>query len=71
MSNNNPNGNPKPSSDSLSSVGLGLRFASKAGFAVSADYGRIMSGSLLPYAPNSGIPQTGDSKFHINFSARF
>ena len=71
LSNNNPNGNPKPSSDSLSSVGLGLRFASKAGFAVSADYGRIISGSLLPFTPNSGIPQTGDSKFHINFSARF
>jgi hemolysin activation/secretion protein len=71
LSNNNPNGNPKPSSDSLSSVGLGLRFSSKAGFAVSADYGRIISGSLLPFVPNSGIPQTGDSKFHINFSARF
>ena len=75
LSNNNPNGNPKPSSDSLSSVGLGLRYSSnevsKAGFAVSADYGRIISGSLLPFVPNSGIPQTGDSKFHINFSARF
>ena len=71
LNNNNPNGNPKPSSDSLSSVGLGLRFSSKAGFAVSADYGRIMGGSLLPFVPNSGIPQSGDSKFHINFSARF
>ncbi len=71
LSNNNSNGNPKPSSDSLSSVGLGLRFSSKSGFAVSADYGRIISGSLLPFVPNSGIPQTGDSKFHINFSARF
>ncbi len=75
LSNNNPNGNPKPSSDSLSSVGLGLRYAStdasKAGFAVSADYGRIISGSLLPFVPNSSIPQTGDSKFQINFSARF
>ena len=75
LSNNNPNGNPKPSSDSLSSVGLGLRYSSnevsKAGFAVSADYGRIISGSLLPFVPNSGIPQAGDSKFHINFSARF
>ena len=75
LSNNNPNGNPKPSNDSLSSVGLGLRYASKdaskAGFAVSADYGRIVGGSLLPFVANSGIPQTGDSKFHINFSARF
>ena len=71
LTNNNPNGNPKPSNDSLSSVGLGLRFSSKAGYAVSADYGRIIGGSLLPFVPNSGIPQTGDSKFHINFSARF
>ena len=71
LSNHNPNGNPKPSSDSLSSVGLGLRFSSQSGFTVSADYGRIISGSLLPFVPNSGIPLTGDVKFHINFSARF
>lgn len=71
LTNNNPNGNPKPSNDSLSSVVLGLRFSSKAGFALSADYGRIMGGSLLPFVPNSGILQSGHSKFHINFSARF
>ncbi len=71
LANNNPNGNPKPANDSLSSVGLGLRFASSAGFVISADYGRIFGGTQLPFVPNSGLPQTGDQKLHLNFSARF
>ncbi len=71
LSNVNPNGNPKPANDSVSSAGLGLRFSSPAGYAISADYGRVVGGSQLPYVPNSGIPQSGDHKFHINFSARF
>ena len=71
LANNNPNGNPKPASDSLSSVGLGLRYSSPAGYVFSADYGRIVGGSQLPFVPNSGIPQSGDQKFHINFTARF
>lgn len=71
LANNNPNGNPKPASDSLSSVGLGLRYNSGSGYALSVDYGRIVGGSLLPFVPNSGIPQSGDQKFHINFTARF
>ena len=71
LSNNNPNGNPKPANDSLASVGLGLRYASPAGFALSAEYGRIVSGSSLPFVSGSGIPQNGDQKLHVNFSARF
>jgi hemolysin activation/secretion protein len=71
LANNNANGNPKPTSDRLASVGLGLRYNHPAGFALSADYGRVVTGSVLPFAPNSGIPQNGDQKFHINFSARF
>ncbi len=71
LSNNNANGNPKPSNDSLASVGLGLRYASPVGYALSAEYGRIVSGSSLPFAPGSGIPQSGDQKLHFNFSARF
>jgi hemolysin activation/secretion protein len=71
LSNVNPNGNPKPASDSVSSAGLGLRFSSPAGYAISADYGRVINGSQLPFVANSGIPQSGDNKFHINFSARF
>ena len=71
LANNNPNGNPKPTRDSLAGAGIGLRFYSTAGYSVTADYGRIISGSQLPFAVGSGIPQTGDEKFHINFSARF
>ena len=71
LSNNNPNGLNKPVSDSLASVGLGLRFASPAGFVLSVDYGRVMTGSVVPFVPNSGIPQSGDHKLHLNFSARF
>lgn len=69
--NNNPNGNPKPANDSLHSVGLGLRYSSPAGFAVSADFGRVVGASVLPFVVNSGIPQIGDQRLHINFSTRF
>lgn len=69
LTNKDPNANPKPASDSLSSVGLGLRFSSPAGYAISADFARLMSGSVLPI--NTGIPQAGDQRLHINFTARF
>lgn len=70
LSNNNPNGNPKPAHDSLSSAGVGLRY-SLPGFSLSAEYGRVISGSSLPFAVGSGLPQSGDQKLHISVSARF
>ncbi len=70
LSNNTPNGTTKPSSDKLRSMGLGLRYASPA-FAVSADYGRIITGSVVPLAVNSSSPQKGDDKIHLNLSVRF
>jgi hemolysin activation/secretion protein len=70
LRNNNPNANPKPPTDHLASLGLGLRYT-VANFAVSADFARIMTGSVLPFVPGSSIPQTGDHKLHVNFSARF
>ena len=70
LSNRNPNGNPKPSSDSLSSAGFGLRYTHPS-FSVTADFGRIIGGSTLPYAAGSGIPQSGDQKLHVNVSTRF
>ena len=70
LSNRNPNGNPKPANDSLSSAGLGLRYALPS-FTVSADFGRVIGGSTLPYVPGSGLPQSGDQKLHVNLSARF
>ena len=70
LANTNPNGNPKPPNDSLSSVGLGLRF-SLTNLLLTVDFGRVVSGSRMPAAPNSGVPQAGDQKLHLNLSARF
>ena len=70
LRNNSPNGNPKPASDKLASAGLGLRYTLGAlGF--SAEWGRIVSGSVLANAGNPAIPKAGDSKFHVNLTARF
>lgn len=69
LGNNNPTAS-KPQSDSLSSAGLGLRYVLPA-FLLSADYGRVMGGSVLSATANSGIPKMGDDKLHINVSARF
>ena len=60
----------KPSSDQLVSVGLGLRYTSGS-VGMSADWGRVVTGSVLPFAPGSGIPQSGDQKIHLNLIARF
>jgi hemolysin activation/secretion protein len=70
LANNNPNGNPKPSSDSLSSAGLGLRYVLNHAM-LTVDFGRIIRGSTLPYTAGSGLPQSGDQKLHVNLSARF
>lgn len=70
LSNNHPNGNPKPANDSLTSAGVGLRYSVPA-LSVSADFGRVIGGSILPYVAGSGIPQAGDQKLHVNVSARF
>jgi hemolysin activation/secretion protein len=60
----------KPASDQLVSAGLGLRY-NTARYGITADYGRVLTGSVLPRAPASDIPQTGDEKIHINLNARF
>jgi hemolysin activation/secretion protein len=70
LGNNSPNGANKPSSDRLASVGLGLRYA-KEPFAVSLDYGRLVTGSRVPLALNSAAPQRGDDRFYVNLSLRF
>lgn len=71
LRNNNGQVNPnKPASDQLVSAGLGLRFSSGA-FGFSAEWGRVVNGSVLPSSSGSDIPQSGDQKFHINFTARF
>jgi hemolysin activation/secretion protein len=70
LGNRNPNGNPKPASDSLSSAGIGLRYV-QPNYSLTADYGRVVGGSSLPFVAGSGIPQSGDQKLHINLSGRF
>ncbi|MBK6293536.1 MAG: ShlB/FhaC/HecB family hemolysin secretion/activation protein [Rhodoferax sp.] len=65
LTNHNPNGNPKPASDHLTSVGLGLRYT-VGSYGVTADWARIVRGSVIPL-----LPQAGDQKVHLNVSARF
>ena len=60
----------KPAADHLLSAGLGLRYASPS-YALAADWGRIVTGSVLALQSGSTIPQSGDQKFHINLTARF
>jgi hemolysin activation/secretion protein len=70
LTTNSPNGNPKPSNDNLSSAGLGLRYM-QSNFMLAVDFARVTTGSALPYTAGSGLPQRGDQKLHVNFSARF
>jgi hemolysin activation/secretion protein len=67
---NNNAASPKPSSDHLASAGLGLRYG-RGPFALSMDYGYIVTGSRVPLSFNSASPQRGDDRFYINLSVRF
>lgn len=60
----------KPSTDSLSSVGVGLRYALPS-VVISADFGRVVNGSSVPFVAGSALPQAGDQKLHVNLLARF
>ena len=70
LRNNNPNASNKPASDQLASVGLGLRYATGL-LGVSAEWGRIVTGSVLANTANPTLPKAGDNKFHLNLTARF
>ena len=62
----------RPGADRLASVGLGLRYAhSPSGLALSADYGQVVTGSVVPTTINSSAPKKGDAKLHVNLSVRF
>jgi hemolysin activation/secretion protein len=69
LGNNNPNVN-KLASDSVASVGLGLRY-SVSSLSISADYGRVVVGSTLPDISGLTAPRKGDDKLHVNLTARF
>jgi hemolysin activation/secretion protein len=68
--NNRPNGLNRPASDTLASVGAGLRFA-RGVFSASADYGRLVRGSRVPLAVNSSSPQEGDERLYVTLAVRF
>jgi hemolysin activation/secretion protein len=70
LGNNDPTTGLKPSSDRLASVGLGLRYANGP-FAVTADYGRLLTSSRVPLTINSASPQKGDDRFYVYVSVRF
>lgn len=70
IGNNRANGANKPSTDRLSSAGLGLRYATGP-FALTADYGRVLTGSRVPPAISSAAPQKGDDRFYVSASVRF
>ena len=70
LSNNNPNGTSKPSSDRLAGLGLGLRYGNGP-VSITADYGRLVRGRNVPLTINTGSPQKGDEKLYLNMSVRF
>ncbi|HKB52465.1 MAG TPA: ShlB/FhaC/HecB family hemolysin secretion/activation protein, partial [Ramlibacter sp.] len=68
--NNSPNGQNKPPSDRLVSLGVGLRYGADP-FAAALDYGRIVVGSRVPLTLNSASPQRGNDRLYVSFSWRF
>ena len=70
LGNNNPNGATKLASDSLSGVGLGLRYGNGP-FSLSLDYGRLLTSSKVALTVNAGSPQKGDDKLYLNLAVRF
>ena len=70
LRNNSPNATNKPASDQLASVGLGLRY-SMGVVGLSAEWGRVVTGSSVPLTINAASPRAGDVKFHLNLTARF
>jgi hemolysin activation/secretion protein len=63
----NPN---KASSDQLASTGVGLRYIT-GNLALSAEWGRVVTGAVQPPLGNTGLPQVGDKKLHVSLTAHF
>ena len=51
-------------------MGLGLRY-SMGVVGLSAEWGRVVTGSSVPLTINAASPRAGDVKFHLNLTARF
>lgn len=61
----------RPRKDRLTSVGVGLRFGHASGASLSADYGRVLSGSRADPGAYPLAPSEGDDKLHVNVSLAF
>ncbi|RYF15147.1 MAG: hypothetical protein EOO30_15645 [Comamonadaceae bacterium] len=70
LRNHKANGFNRPASDTLASVGGGLRYT-RGAFVASADYGRLVKGSRVPQSVNSASPQDGDERFYISVGVSF
>lgn len=70
LGNNHPNETTKPGSDTLASMGMGLRYANGP-LAASLEYGRLLNGSKVPLSANSAAPQRGDDRLYVNVTWRF
>ena len=68
--NNDPDGLTNPATDRLVSLGVGLRYV-RGTFVASADYGKLVRGSKVPLALNSGSPQKGDDRLYLTVGIRF
>lgn len=60
----------KPGSDQVASVGFGLRW-NTAVYSLVADFGQIVTAAKQPAGGNNLLPKAGDSKLHVNLTARF
>ena len=60
----------KAPSDQLTSAGVGLRY-SLGWLNLSADWGQIVTGANPPISGSTQLPKAGDSKLHLNLTARF
>ncbi|MDT8989509.1 ShlB/FhaC/HecB family hemolysin secretion/activation protein [Curvibacter sp. APW13] len=69
-SNNTDKVTTKASTDGLSSVGLGLRYG-VGNLGLTAEWARIVRGASVTSGSASDLPAQGDSKLHVNLTARF
>jgi len=59
-----------PNWDRLVSLGVGARFV-RGNVTATADYGKLVRGSRVPLALNSGSPQKGDDRLYVTLGIRF
>lgn len=70
LRNNAPITANKPASDHLASVGLGLRY-NQGHVGLTLEWARIVTGSVLAGPANPAIPRAGNSRLHVNLTAKF